>query len=711
MARLAQSAKDRDLANLIRARYVSAAEARIPRVKAWDESYDRHDPNYIDETKIKKGVAKVKFPYCYRVTEQQTTLLMEATDAAARWVETQPTTPGFEDHAEGVSNWLDFQYRYKGADYFANNRTQHKRWAYMGGAYGNSYLYAQWDDRKGNVEWRNIDTYDVFLEPRNSKWIIVRRVVSLAELGRLAESISAPGEIERTDPETGETEVVAVPPRDGGRALKGFRRIKRDVEDGRRDSGWLLHRDSYGTSQDRRFKHRVSGDGERHSDDSMADTQLDPFNAMIVLLEYYECSDDGLIVRMVPNFDGDSVIMQAEQNPYECVPIVPFVPHPVDNEVYGRGTGEIVGKLADAMDYNLRASLSMIGAAGWPALLIRRSSQLRKKRIASLYGAILDTQDPQNDAAYLQMQLPGSIHQLGQQVAQQAADFGTGESDVRRGNVGSARSATAAAIAETSGNTTDRNIFSQWRDSNEQLAKVCLAIAKVHAKRSQIIPILGRHDGSFMEITSDAFEAQWAVTFGGNPRGTNATQQITTHLNIAQALAPLGTVNAAEVTREVYRLAGHSNPDRFVSLQSKVPVIPPDEEFRRLAEFGQRPVLAPDENVAEHEQAHREQLFGLAQTAGPGDPIYNALYAHWTATMQVLQQQQAAVAAPGGGSSGFDPSQVGQQGQPLTFQGATADIDGARNGSNVAAAGQAPGPTGAVPGRSVGGIVSSGGPR
>ena len=708
MPRPTQAARERNLANLVRQRYYNAAEARLPRVTAWDEAYDRHDPQYIDKTKV-TSPPYVKFPYLHRVTEQQTTLLMEATDASASWLEAQPVTQGFEDHAQAVTSWLDHQYNYKSPTLNANNRYAIKSWARMGLTYGNSYIYAQWDAQAGRIKKTCVDPYDVYLDARFGRWTIVRRMMTLAQLGRLAESLSSPTSTTQTDTETGERVTVELPPRDGGMALKAFRRVERDTKKGN-SHGWTFDKTYYGNSLARRFKTRVDGDDEQNvGDDRRTRVEDDPANAMIVILEYYESGEEGIVARVIPNFgDSDSLVLQSETNPYGVVPIVPFLPHPVDNEFYGRGNGEIVGKLADAIDYNFRASLRIIGAAAWPALLYNRNSSLRKKRLSSLYGAQLEVSNVQTDVAYLQMPQVGQVHQLGQQVAQQAADFATGESDIRRGDVGAARNATAAAVAEAAGNITDRNIFSQWKDANEQLGLVCLAIARVHSDQTQLIPALGRQDGLFHELRPEFLrDAQWAVRFGGNPRGTNSTQQITTLLNLAQSLGPLGVLDMVELSREILRLAGHSNPDKFLSQKRAVPALSPGEELERLLNYGQHPVVSPEENLQQHFQEHALQLDTLGAQLGEEHPHYKILLAHFATTQQLLaqQQMQQLMAAGGGGSTATGGTGAGEA---MVFNGATQQSQVARQNSNAAAAGQAPGPNGVVPNRPVGSVVTGG---
>ena len=701
MPRRSQKKRDAALADLVTARYRASAEQRIPRVEAWDKSYDNHDPAYIDKTKV-KSAPYVKFPYLHRVTLQQAALLMEANDANGRWNHALPTTSGTRESAEAVTEFLEVQYRQKSPDFFLNNRAVTKRVARMGLKYGNSYYLAQWERRRQwwGVRWTSLNPRDVYLDASHGRFYIVRRVVTLGQLNDLALGISSP--LIGQDPETGED--VEVPPRDGGRALKAVKRVEKEIKAGNSptyiyDATW----DGHGNST-QYTRNRVQGDGMELTDTYVSDAD-DPFNAPICVLEYYETHGEGLIAKIIPGFDhGENLVFQAEQNPYGVCPIVPFVPHPVDNEYYGLGNGEVVGGLAGVMDWALRGELAMIGATAWAPLLYKSSAHLRKQYLKSIYGLAIEVKN-QDDIGWMQPPSSTGIHTMAQNVAQQAADFGTGESDVRRGDVGSSRSATASAIAETAGNVTDRDIYSQWRDTQEQLGHVCLAIAKVHIARTELIPILGRNTERFYKLKPEFLEGQWEVQFGGNPLGANTTQQISATLNILQAGAQSGELDMRELLREVILLTGKRDPDRFLARKDPPPPMSPQDEQTALMRFGQMPVISPQDNHLEHWQMHGQLLRQMPQT----DPRFGALALHAQMHMQLLQQQMAPQGpggqGGGGGPQALQPGQVGAAGQPATMQPGTIDVNAARNTSNGAAAGQAPGPTGSVPNRMLGGVV------
>lgn len=708
MPRRTQKSQDQALADLVQQRWEDAAEQRRPRETKWDEAYRDHDPAWVDESKTDPPY--VKYPYLHRVTEHQVAVLLDATDANGRWAYAQPTTEGWERAREPVNQFLENTYRFPSSDLFRSNRSAHKAWATYGGKYGNGWLYVSWDERNGVTQWTNLDLMDVYIDAQRYDYIVIRRIVTLAELGDIAESVSAPQVEEAEHPDTGETVLVPTGPRDGGRALKAFRKVERSVRAGD-TNGYTLRGYSERHGGSRRVDTgRIAGRGEPGAEQTRVSNEDDPFNARIVILEYYETREDGIIAKVIPSLgpDNDALVFQKETNPYGVCPIVPYVPHRVDNEFYGIGNGEAAGKLARVMDYMLRAQLRIIGAVAWPPLLVRRSANLRRQDTKDIYGQVITTRDT-SDLAWLGHPTFPNLHDMGRNIAQGAADLGTGENDIRRGDVGAARNATSAAIAETASSITDKNVFREWKDSNEQLAYVTLAVSRVHMRKTQTIPLVGRDSDTFLELKPEYLkDVRWAVSFGGNPRGGNSSQQVAELLNIAQTFTPTGEANLRTFLREVLMLKGERNPDRFLMRPDPPPAMKPGEEFERLLQFGEAPLLSPQEDIFDHAKTHQVQLSRMAQEGAQSHPFYAVLYDHWQQTMQVVQQlmlAQQSAAQPGGNGNGSVP---GGPGQALTGEGAAAGIDRARQQSNDNAAGASPG--GTVPNRKVGGVVA-GGPR
>lgn len=716
MARRTQTATDRSLADMVVARWRHADEQRSPRVTAWNESYRNHLPQWIGPEVTRPP--KVKYPYLHRVTTTQTTIVMEATDGAPRWMLAQPMTPGTDQQrrAEAVTEYLENVYRKKSADINGNNRLTCKRVASMGLRYGNADFLVQWNERWGCPQWEALDPYDVWRDADHGRFYVVKRIVTLSELGSRAESIAAPAVQYVPHPDIPGMEIpVEAPPRDGGRAMKAFKAVERAVRAGEVQTNTYTEAWSDGNALDRRHDHdRVAGDAATDGTGYGPRPEDDPFNVLVTVLEYYETCDYGMIAKIIPGYgdDGPNLVFQAEENPYGCCPIVPFIPYRLDCEHYGLGNGEIVGKLAVALDWNLRGSLDAISVQGRPPLLHTRRSNLKKQYFENIYGMAFEVSDVQRDMAFMSPSIGPSFHQIGEQIVRQVMDFGTGEGAHDAVKVGQARNATAAAISESYANTADRVILSEWRETMEQLAHVTIAVARVHTTEPQVVPILGRRTQSFIEILPRYLEGSWTVTFGGTSQG--AQQKVTGLFTVAQTYSATGELDMRETLRETLRLLGERDTDRFLTRKDEAPPMDPAREWEML-EAGQLPEVSPRENLLQHWQVHNAvHLPQAMQTWGPQDPRTQKLQWHIAATTMAWQAQMAQMGQGGSGSSSSSPAPMpmqGGQGQPMSPQmPAFMGLNQQRQQSNEKANGQAPGPMGGVPNRIVG-AVSTGGPK
>lgn len=694
-----QSKADNELADRVIDYWYEQDRMRRPRVTAWNHSYKAHDPQYIDRTKVTRAPF-VKMPYLHRVTGTQVTILLEATDANGLWLDAQPMTRGddLRERHEAVTQFLENTKRHKGADLNSNNEDAIDRLASFGGKYGNAYLQPQWVERPDytGLEFHTLSPYDVWPDARWGRFYLVERTLALSQLRDLAKGISAPNTTTEVDPSTGETLEMELPPRDGGRALRVFRRLERMIREGRVQSSLARRFYDDNSDQDRRFDiGRIEGE-PKHEYDRYIDWSKDPFNAPVRILEFHETHAQGIVARVIPGFsnDGQNLVLQAEPNPYGACSIVPYTPHRVDNEYYGLGNGEICGLLVEGLDYNFRASLAAIAAQGWPPVLKTRGATLKRNFNQALYGLTIDVRQP-TDLQYMQPSIGPAFHQIGQQIIQSAMDFATGDNEMRRGNGGTSNSATAASIAESFSSITDKQVFRQWKRSMEQVGHVAIAMARIHMTRSRMLPVLGRQTMSFMEIRPEFLEGPFQVRFGGNPRGSNSVQQISQISNMAQTFGVSGVADLREMLREVDRLGGSFNPDRFLAQRDTSPPMPAEAEHEMLFLNGAIGPPSPRDDHFDHLQKHAPLLQSMQQRLPLEDPRIARLLLHMQAHQQLAAPQGAA---QGGGVSPFRPEQAGQPGQPASFQPAVAGINEARQASNGAAAGGAPGP-GGVPNR------------
>lgn len=711
MPRRLQSKSDQDIADLAVDLWLGADEQRKPRIAVWKKSYRDHDPQYIDKTKVTRD-PKVKIPYAHRVLSTQVTTLLSATEANGRWLNAQPVTPDegystrMRDRAEAVTEFLENQHRAKSSDVNLNNIAAEERVAQMGLKYGNSDFYPEFV--RGNNWWafrfNSMSPFDTWRDARHGRFYIVRRYPTISKLAQLANGLLKESSTRAEE-------------RSAQKALKVVRKLLRLAKEGKvvRFGERHMERDT-----DRRFEYdRVAGrSGTSDEDDEYrVRPQDDPWNVTVELLEVHETDRDGRLIQVVPDWGGDdNLVFRAEKNRYGACQIIPFAPHTVDNEFYGYGNGEVIGLLADAMNYNLRAALYAVGSQGSPPLLVSRHAGVKARDTRNLYGKVIRVRDPQRDFMWMPPNIGPGFHQIGQEIAKQAADFALGENDLRRGDASSSGSATAAAIGERFSNLTDQNIFRRWRDSTEQLGHVLVRMAAVHLTRTELIPILGRKTTHFLPLHPDDLKGEWFISFGGNPHGASSMQMFQMHSQIVERFGALGEIDVREAAREMYRLMGERDPDRFLTRKDDVEPVDPETENVMLMDGQSVQMSVRDDHhrhIQSHQQALRELVASIEADWGAGSAQFD--HRVFGYQFHVMQHHQALQPAqgPGGGGGGaqpLQPQQAGQQGQPMSFQPGVSDLNERRQVSNQQAGGGAPGPP-TVPDRRVGSIVNNGGPR
>jgi hypothetical protein len=703
----AQTKSDQRLARNVHNWYLDDASARRPREEEWDRSYKRLLPSYVDESKI-KGPFKLKVPYCYRVLEVQTGQLMSQTEANGRWALARGLNPESAWTGEIVSDLIESQFRYSAADINLDNEMRMETCARLGLGYGNTAGYVEWSTYHKCCSVTALDPYDLFLDWRHNRHYIIRRVVTLGELEEMCQSFSEDVVVDGpVDPATGEATKVSLGPRDGGKAIAAFKRILKSVESGE-VTGWL--NESYAADHSRSRQSnasRISG-----SDDGIDEGQVtakdDPYNARVTLLEYHETREEGIVAVIVASGGPEEgVVIRKERQPYGVCQIVPFVPRPVDKEVYGLGIPEVVGHTAEGMDIFYRAGLRWTVRVADPAVLYRKGLRLRQEYLRTQSGISIPVDDTVNDIRYMEPPHSANLHQMAFLFARSMADMGTGETDQRRGQVGGASSATEAAIAEAGASITDRRIFWRWRRFVQQVSRVMLEILKVHVTEEIAVPILGAaRAGSFMRLKPEWLKGRYEVLFGGNTGGMTPVQRQAGFRNIAQSYAAAGVVDLAALARADLRELGVPDPDAFMTVKDQPENVPPRREHMALFDFGQDIEVSPKNDHMTHILSHMKEM--QRRQGHPALPLLQEhLQIHMAAyQMQMAQQQQQQAQAPAGAAP-MRPDQAGQPGQPASFQPATADVNAQRQQSNNGTPGHPPGPS-TVPNRPVGGIAYGG---
>jgi hypothetical protein len=712
MPRSIQTKADRRLAEEIIWKFYAAANARAPREVEWDKARKRYDPAYVDKTKVKRP-PYTKQGYVFRTVNNQVSHLMQATEANGRYVNAHATTPEYGAVGDVVTQAVDRQFRWKGSSVERGNEDRLERCGGSALLYGTGIIYCDWMEHPTDwgVRFTNISPWDFLADWRGQSWYVIRRWMNVSDLADMARSLSAPVEtVVGMDPETGEP-IVESEPRDGGRAERVFKKLLKEIKEGKRQGaaetlGGLETTHGYSKTQN-----EVPIDLNRVSDDTAmtGGHQSDPFNTRIEVLQYIETHEEGIIALIVPGFgnDGEDLVLRKEKNPYKVCPVVVFTPNPIGNEFWGYGAGEIIGSRAEVMDYLERAQIRLIVKNADAPLLHRRNLRLRRDFLLNPTGKAVEVDDVSTAMGYLAPGIDQGLYSFAHQFATMQADRATGESEQRRGNTGSASSATEAAIAESGGQTNDKLVFRRWKRFVEQIGRVCLEMLKVHITTEKAIPLLGRDADQLVRLKPEFLRGTFEVRFGGSLIGANTQQDIASRLNLAQTFGPTGVVDLSALARDILQKIGVVNPDEFMVQDAGRPKVNANQENLAWMEFGQEPTLHQQDNHAEHFVKHRKVFAELA-AENPLDPRLPLMETHIQEHLAAAMFQQQQQMGMGGGPGGPGMQQAGGAGQPQVLNGRTANVAQMRQQPNEQAAGQSPG--GVVPNRQTG-QIAYGGPQ
>jgi hypothetical protein len=711
MARKRKSDPDETLGRVIRSYYEEAMDAISSRHTVWDDARKRLDPVYTDPSKVQVK-PKVKVPYVWRTVRTQMSQIVQSIRANGQWIIARSTTPDHGDAGQVVTQLLENQFRWKGSTTRDSNEWSIFTGAQMGLTYGNQWWLLQPEEHEDGfyVKWKALDPFDVFPDWKAHRWYILRRYIPVWQVQDIAATLSAPV----VDEETGEPlldDRGRPILRDGGRAQRAFEALVKDI----RENGPRARWDSkyYNHENDRQSTlGRVSSDDLGDSAANV-DTEVDPMNARVTLLEWHETARNGMIAKILPCFgsDGGDLVLQKEKNAYGCCTIVEWNPYAVDEEAFGYGIPEIVSAMDDVLSYSFREQARLIGRVSSPPILFRKTLRLREQFLRSPSNVAQPVDDPQTDVRYMDPPSNPMLASVLQNLAKMAADMGSGESDIRRGEPMGAGSATEASIAERAGSINDQLLFSSFAMAMEQGAFVMLQILKVHLTEEMAIPQLGRDTDQFLMLKPEYLRGTFEVQFGGAPLGATPLLRQAQLRQIWTTYGPSGALDPTEFARADLEMIGRRDADRFLIQKQGPPPVSPRHEHVALLQWGQKPIVSLKDDHARHYAEHAQELALWAQQFGPNDPRVQTLQAHVQATVAVLQMmmsQQGMVPQAGqGGARPFQPEQAGMPGQPRAFNAATAGIHAERQAPNI---GAAPQPA-VAPNRQPGAVIGGGGSR
>lgn len=688
-------------AKVIRGYFIDASEAAHSRLDARRNAYRRTDPSYVPEN---IPHPRVKTPYLFAVKNTKLSWLIRAIKANGKWVNIQPQTFEYQEAAHAVESLVNAQFR---------NRPLRNEAAIISGLdqgfkYGDHYWLLKWhDDGAGHwgVQWKNLNANDVFPDPWEQRHYLLRRFITVGELANEARVLSAPLTQKIVDPITGvETEQPVTDERgnpvyrDGGVAKKALDSVLKTIEEGtvfqRYGWMWTQHKNTFPSE----FGRYDGTDDMPGGKTSNVTAEMDPFNARVTILEYHETAPNGVVAKIIP--DGisgheDLFLQEPTPNPYGKCQIVRWSPYPVDDEAFGYSLSEIVGGLAELRDFSLRASARRVQRIVDTPIKHRRRAKIAPMYLRSQSNVAIPV-DEMDDIEYMDPPNGADLHHITDVIAKGTMDEGLGESEMRRGAVGGASSATEASIAEQAGSTGDYLVATRAFMCIEDAAELMVSILRVHITEDTAVPFLGERTAKLVTLKSDYLKHNYWISVGGSVLGGNPSLRLTNLLSLYGQTKDTMQWDTRTLIQHGIREIGY-HADEFLAVKQGPAPLPPEIEHSMLrAKQGMR--VSPQDDDMAHLRAHGAERLLVEAGAAALDPMdYQTLLRHIAehmTSMQMKMMMQAQQAMGGGqqppqqGAQPFMPHEAGMPGQPATYNARTADVNAQRQAPNEGAAPQ-----------------------
>ena len=703
--KLSASEKEANFAATFHNNFLDSAESRGDREVAWSENERRANPNYIDpripEPRIKSGKL-------FRDIKTKHSWLIRNAKANGRWV--RSTASGAIDPEAGsiVSDFLEHS--------FLNFKLKNEKSLFNGAKkaikFGDQYWCEQFNEVHQDSQTINLRLDDVFPDYYGDKWIIIRRHITVQQLGEMAILLSRPLENEDGSPQLdgkGRQKFS-----DGGVARRAFKAVEAVAKSGHFPDRYGWHWTHASKTEDRRSQYVMPAQSE---DPQRARAEDDPGLKMVTLLEWHETEHPYAIAKIIPDFsvreggkfrrrsslDGaeDLFFQKPTPSQYKACQIVHFSPNAIDDEVFGYGAGEIEGKRVEAADWLLRAGIKLSVRLASPPVIGDDDIRLPRSTLQSPAGKFIPLPSGSR-FEYMEPAARTDFALTSMGVLRQLSDEAQGESEQRKGSTGASNTtATASAIAEQGSQSDDLVTATLFFMAIDEIARLKLAILRKHIKKPTLFAQLGTDAPKMLELLPAHLDESihHLITVGGSLWGTNPTQRVQGLAQMAQTF-PL-VVDQEEAAEQFARELGYPNPNRFILKPQGPEPEDPNVENNTLAlpngeVEGPSPLEDHGLHIATH-QAFMQQAVIPAVNAGQLEPSVLARFnLHVAVHLNLQQQQQAAEqtsAQPGAGpaSSPSPTSSAPGPGQLQTTSARNATVDALRQRPNQAANGGAPG--------------------
>ena len=624
------------VARVVHGRWLSSAYDRSPREDQWELDYKRADPTWLDITRIKTPPF-VKVPLTFRQIRQKHGWLWRTVRTDASWRTFYDTTPENREAGRLMTRLTQHNLNRKHFDLRRSNETILYRGLGMALKFGINYFSARWEEHgdQWGVRLLNLPAEDVYPDWTEGRWFIVRRYVTVAEMGDLAVALAQAATVLPMVDGKGR-EVSSAPQI----ILDNWQHLYDEVKLGNKSRSRYAHWWSVDSKRHQRNVGRISSD-DTYGDDMFVSAEDDPLLARVPLLEYHERRADGLVVKLVPSFgvDGRDLIFQSSTSPYGMCQVIPFIPYAIDEEEWGHSIPYIIGQQEESAGYSYRAQLRYIARVADPAILYRSHVKFRRQYQSMLSNVPIEVQNVDNDIKFMDPPSNPTFHAMGMQMIRENVDFTMAEGPSRRGQASGEKTATAAQQMWEGASVDDQLMAFCGISALGHLMKLQAEIFQVHLTEPKAIQVLGSSGPEILKLSPEYLTGNFEVYQVSPVIGQSPQVRQQALATAFQTFAPTGLVDVQRIAEEFFSLGGF-NPDEFLRAGGQRTPMKPDQEHMQILEFAQAPVPSMREDFMFHLGEHMVMRNEWVRLLGEGAPPLLQLDEHIQVTMQMMQAMQ-----------------------------------------------------------------------
>lgn len=646
------------IARVVKGRWLESAFSRTSQEDQRTIDYRRADPGFVNRQSVQQDPA-VKFAYTWQALRKKRGWLLGQLQQDVSWRTAVGADRLSMDYGPSMSRWLERNLSLPDCHVSRNNDVVIERGLDMGMKYGVNWWLASWDNDPDwwGVRYENVRWEDVYCDWKGNRWYVVR---SFEPVWKVIERAKSWIELPVTDPYT-DREIA-----NGADLIAANAKyLVEEVERGQAS----LHRYDQWYSVDANRHQRDAGkvtDDDEYGDTYWVNPKDDPLNMRVPVLTFIELRKHGYTCTVIPSYGGPGgdLLFASCRAPYRYCQLVPFVPYPVDEEVFGHSLPYIVGHLDETMSWALRAQLRFFARWADPAILFRSGTKLGRRDLEVLSNRRIEVEDTEDVKPMDAPVANAGMHQMALQLTRGIADENIAESPERRG-IASQGTATAVARASQNSQVDDGLVAWAAKQSLRQLMRVSIELLRVHMTEEKAIAVAGLDGGTdIIQLSPKFVKGSYDIIIKGDLVSPDQQQSVVQLMDGFTRMGPM-FLNPEKTWIEYARLCGRPEWEGLLNNRLAPKPKRPEDEHIDMLVYGRSVAPSPRENPMEHLLKHQQLQMEAMRKLPPEHPVHALLGEH----IMLTQQMVGMMTASAGGETGTPPGEGASEEAPVGGEG------------------------------------------